>query len=1008
VTPEFKYYPGQEAAIKGIVEAWESQYPLVLLDSPVGCHRIGQELLMYDGSIKKVEDVVVGDRLMGPDSRPRRVLTLIRGRGKMVRILPIKGDSFVVNEDHLLSVVETGTLGNDLKKRLVRRGRKRSQGGGGYQFRCEECGDIFCARTARRHPRMLCVECRYVRTGRVVDVSVKEFLSWSRWRRGNHKLVRVPIQFKQVPTQRLPLEPYFLGVLLGDGSFSQGGVLVTSADAEIVKEIYRQAERFGVAIRVSNKINADGRPNAALDYHFTVTRRHGGRKQNPITVCLRRLRLMGGNAGTKFIPSAYQRASKTRRLQLLAGLIDTDGYRDGHAGYGIYSKSRQLARDIAFVVRSVGLAAYVDSRRIGCQTGAIGTYWQVRISGDCSIIPCRIERKIVKPRAAHSRQYGGKRPMKDVLRTGFRIQRLNTSEHFYGFALDGDGRYLLNDFTVTHNSGKSLMAALAGQQAYERWGWKGYLTTPYVPLVRQYANDPLLVGRVQTIMGRRNYSCHARNPNSPLFLSYAPNILDRIPPDPEASADEGYCAVGWPCKTCGGVGWYGGAACHECTKGFQGGGAKNCPVIGQCDYFVRKQAAQDGQLAVMTLSYLLAIAKGGSDEPESNALGEPRNYLFVDEAHDLDRAGLQEMAITLRPNEFGGEEWSGFWDAEVAPILALGNFDAVDVPGWLQKVTDQLALIYGILQQRWTESKTVSMKVYRMATHAKNLYLRAQRAATMPGIEWILDSTDTRAGLGIQAQPIDPKGFLQLRLWDLAKCKVLMSGTFGNVADYVSEIGLPNDYKLIPIPSHFPPANAPVLIEDVAAMSMAKEAYALPLIIARIARILDQEPERGIIHAPSYKLARAIEESLSPIHAARLVTHDSASRNAQFGDWLKDKRPNSVFIGVAMTSGIDLKEEAARFQIIVKAPFPSLGDRRVAARFKRADGPRWYRAQSQRDLLQALGRVVRSASDVGRTYVLDEHAGTLLRDSNAPAWAKARIAVGDSLVKASMPRPWMV
>ena len=62
---------------------------------------------MFDGTIKKVENIQVGDLLMGPDSTPRTVKQLARGRQEMARITPIKGDSFVVNLDHILSLKTT-------------------------------------------------------------------------------------------------------------------------------------------------------------------------------------------------------------------------------------------------------------------------------------------------------------------------------------------------------------------------------------------------------------------------------------------------------------------------------------------------------------------------------------------------------------------------------------------------------------------------------------------------------------------------------------------------------------------------------------------------------------------------------------------------------------------------------------------------------------------------------------------------------------------------------------
>lgn len=68
------------------------------------CHGKGTEILMYDGSIKKVENVNVGDLLMGPDSEPREVLSLARGSDKMYKVTPNKGEPFVCNEPHVLSL----------------------------------------------------------------------------------------------------------------------------------------------------------------------------------------------------------------------------------------------------------------------------------------------------------------------------------------------------------------------------------------------------------------------------------------------------------------------------------------------------------------------------------------------------------------------------------------------------------------------------------------------------------------------------------------------------------------------------------------------------------------------------------------------------------------------------------------------------------------------------------------------------------------------------------------
>jgi hypothetical protein len=75
--------------------------------APTGCHAIGTPILMFDGHLKNVEDIKVGDVLMGPDNNPRTVTSLCRGVDQMYEIRPIKGNSFIVNSEHVLSLQKT-------------------------------------------------------------------------------------------------------------------------------------------------------------------------------------------------------------------------------------------------------------------------------------------------------------------------------------------------------------------------------------------------------------------------------------------------------------------------------------------------------------------------------------------------------------------------------------------------------------------------------------------------------------------------------------------------------------------------------------------------------------------------------------------------------------------------------------------------------------------------------------------------------------------------------------
>lgn len=383
--------PYQLTAVSECRQAVRDGFRRLILQAACGCHDPNQEILLYDGSLKQVQDIVTGDLLMGMDSTPRTVLRTIRGAGAMYRIVPTKGDSFLVNEDHVLTLVPTSVANPAHKDQLF-------------------------------------------------DVTVRDFLNYSPWKQKFSLLVRSEgVTFPG--TASLPIDPYFLGVLLGDGTLARS-IGVSNPDPEIVAITYRQAQAYGLSVRV------DQEGTSSATYHLTAGRQFQSSGGNPLLKQLQQLGLHGTTCDNKFIPKRYQTASPAQRYAILAGLLDTDGYLSNGV-YEYSTKSARLAKDTAFVARSLGLACYIQRTYKTCQTGNGGEYYRLSISGHTDRIPCQVPRKKATPR----------QQVKNVCRTGFRIEPVGEGE-FCGFTLDGDGRYLLDDFTITHNSGKTVMGCM--------------------------------------------------------------------------------------------------------------------------------------------------------------------------------------------------------------------------------------------------------------------------------------------------------------------------------------------------------------------------------------------------------------------------------------------------------------------------------------------------------------------------------------------------------------------
>ena len=386
--------PYQDKAVEKCLESFRNRNKSFLIVSPTGCHAKGEKVLMYDGSIKNVENVVVGDKLMGSDGFSRNVLHLTSGEDNLYKIIPTKGDLFVVNEGHILTLVKT-------RNRVV--------------------------------PRRPCE----IYDDSLVDISVKDYLKLSDWKKHLLKLVHTEeIEFEYGQRGKISVPPYFLGIILGDGLFRNNTISVTTMDKPMVDVIKEMGNKYGFDYRTEPA-------GKAKTYIF----RNKSKEICGATRLKRELKELGlkeKKSGDKFVPQVYKMAPVNIRKEILAGLMDSDGYINTGC-YDYVSKSKVLAEDVCFIARSLGLRAKItECEKEILSRNFSGTYYRVTLSGNLNKIPCKVKK------------VGIRKQKKNPLRSGFRVERIGKGE-YYGFTVDKDNRYLLPDFTITHNCGKTVM-----------------------------------------------------------------------------------------------------------------------------------------------------------------------------------------------------------------------------------------------------------------------------------------------------------------------------------------------------------------------------------------------------------------------------------------------------------------------------------------------------------------------------------------------------------------------
>lgn len=147
------------------------------------------------------------------------------------------------------------------------------------------------------------------------------------------------VQFRSDLTA-LPIDPYVLGVLLGDGHLD-GNISISSADEELIQEV-RKRLPVGTSLEYKDR------------YDWSIKTGLTGCVRHPFRQSLIALGLMGTRSFSKFVPRSYLYASPLDRLLLLQGLMDTDGYIANGGCSEFYSTSEQLADAVVHLVRSLG------------------------------------------------------------------------------------------------------------------------------------------------------------------------------------------------------------------------------------------------------------------------------------------------------------------------------------------------------------------------------------------------------------------------------------------------------------------------------------------------------------------------------------------------------------------------------------------------------------------------------------------------------------------------------
>ena len=354
--------------------------------STMGCHARGTKIVMADGTRKNVEDILVGDKLAGVNNGVRTVEKLIHGVGKMYKVEQSRGETYVVNDGHILAL----EYSSNKKYKGYKKGDK-------------------------------------------VNMTINELLSIPESTRRFFKGYKSSYELEE---KEYDIPPYILGLWLGDGNSTSTRFSVNINETQIIEDLAKYAESIGKKLT----IREDSENCLSVDIACSDNKNEGN--------YFRKALINYNLISNKHIPECYFYGSKEQRSALLAGLINTDGWAKigrgrqsvcfGNTNLNLIHGVQRLANSLGFVTTVIKARGEAIGTGI-CEGSVLKPYYHVNIH--------RYDNELLME---HKRTNINLNATRNFSTSTLKITELPEDE-FFGFELDGDRLYLLDDCTVTHN-----------------------------------------------------------------------------------------------------------------------------------------------------------------------------------------------------------------------------------------------------------------------------------------------------------------------------------------------------------------------------------------------------------------------------------------------------------------------------------------------------------------------------------------------------------------------------
>jgi len=365
-----------------------------------------------------------------------------------------------------------------------------------------------------------------------------------------------------------------------------------------------------------------------------------------------------------------------------------------------------------------------------------------------------------------------------------------------------------------------------------------------------------------------------------------------------------------------------------------------------CSYYEQRNKALTSRFNTLNYNMFFAL-------PEHL---KKREYLICDEASELEDQLVKEFSCTINFEFLYKNE------VEVKPFLTKST----NVEKWINHLVLSLKERIDWLKDAIGSTSKVKTK-YLIQKKNELVALGNLHSKLSLILETWYDSEYIfeRDSKAITFMPLKVDK-LSNYLFKYADKVILMSATIIDPKNFCKSLGIDN-YKYIEAESTFDAKNAPIYCNTKVKLNYYNMQKNLPKICKQIAQICEfHKNEKGIIHSQNKSITNFLSENLTD---RRFLIREPGVRNEVILEQHMETDDPTVLISPSMSYGVDLKDDLARFQIIIKAPYLPTKDKRIESLMK--EDFDWYQNKMLCSLIQACGRGIRSHKDHCITYILD-------------------------------------